>query len=149
MDRRFRRHAHRSRRFALVLVDTSVLIDYLRLVDTPATQALENFMDSNVNIILGDLVVMELLQGASSEKQARGILEGLKEFQIVSIAGPECAIIAARHYRTLRSKGVTIRKTIDTLIATRCIMDNIPLLYSDRDFDPFVTHLGLKSALPA
>ena len=59
----------------------------------------------------------------------------------------EVAVEAARHYRTLRAKGVTVRKTIDTLIATRCILDGIPLLYSDRDFDPFVRHLGLRSAL--
>ena len=65
----------------------------------------------------------------------------------MTICDGAAAIEAARNFRRLRARGITIRKTIDTLIATRCIMDGRPLLYSDRDFDPFVTHLGLMSAM--
>jgi predicted nucleic acid-binding protein len=66
---------------------------------------------------------------------------------IVDIGGREVAVQAARNFRALRALGVTVRKTIDTIIATRCIESRLPLLYSDRDFDPFVAHLGLRSAL--
>ena len=69
-------------------------------------------------------------------------------FQQLTISNAEIAIQAAQNYRYLRARGVTIRKTIDTLIATRCIINEIPLLHSDRDFDPFVIHLGLKSIIP-
>jgi predicted nucleic acid-binding protein len=131
----------------MVLVDSSVLIDYLNVKVTLKTIALESFLDDGRTIVLGDLILMELLQGAPSEKHASLILNGLKEFQSIAICDPRCAIQAAQHYRTLRGLGITIRKTIDTLIATRCIIDNIPLLYSDRDFDPFVVHLGLIPAV--
>ncbi len=71
----------------------------------------------------------------------------LAAFTSLTILDSESALQAAINYRTLRDRGITIRKTIDTLIATRCILDRIPLLYSDRDFDPFVQHLGLRSAM--
>jgi predicted nucleic acid-binding protein len=131
----------------MVLVDSSVFIDYFNVKVTPKTIALDFFLDDGQTILLGDLVLMELLQGAKSDKQASLILKGLEEFQTIAICDPRCAIQAAQHYRTLRGLGITIRKTIDTLIATRCTMDNIPLLYSDRDFDPFVEHLGLIPAV--
>jgi predicted nucleic acid-binding protein len=76
--------------------------------------------------------------------QARKLLTGL---EVVDIGGQDIAIQAARNYRALRERGITIRKTIDTLIATRCIESDYALLYSDRDFDPFVEHLGLSSAM--
>ena len=66
---------------------------------------------------------------------------------VITLGGQDIALQAARNYRALRAQGVTIRKTIDTIIATRCIEDDLPLLYSDRDFDPFVEHLGLRSAM--
>lgn len=68
-------------------------------------------------------------------------------FRIVAISAPQTAVTAAKNYRTLRAKGVTVRKTIHTLIATRCILDGIPLLFSDRDFEPFVEHLGLVDGM--
>ncbi len=129
----------------MVLVDTSVLIDYFKAADTPATQTLDKLIDNRIPILIGDLVLAELLQGTRSDAHASKILDELREYQSISIVGPECAIQAAQNYRMLRSLGATIRKTIDCLIATRCIMDDIPLLYTDRDFDPFVTHLGLKT----
>lgn len=131
----------------MVLVDTSVLIDYFRATETSATQALDKLIDNGISILIGDLVLAELLQGTRSDQHAIKILKELREYQSISIVGPECAILAAHNYRILRSLGITTRKTIDCLIATRCIMDDIPLLYTDRDFDPFVTHLGLVSII--
>jgi predicted nucleic acid-binding protein len=131
----------------VVLVDTSVLIDYFRRADTLATQTLDRLINNGVAILIGDLMLAELLQGTRSDEHAIKILRELREYQSISIVGPECAIKAAKNYRTLRTMGITVRKTIDALIATRCIMDDIPLLYSDRDFDPFVAHLGLIPAL--
>ncbi|WP_343035941.1 type II toxin-antitoxin system VapC family toxin [Aromatoleum toluvorans] len=100
-------------------------------------------------IVTGDLILTEVLQGFASERdfnQARTLMTSLV---IVELGGQEIAIQAARNFRSLRSLGVTVRKTIDTVIATRCIESGMALLYSDRDFDPFVEHLGLQSALTA
>ena len=90
-----------------------------------------------------------MLQGFGDERafeRARGALEALHLFEV---AGPVVALEFARNSRRLRVMGITVRKTIDTLIDTRCIRDGLPLLYADRDFEPFVAHLGLVSALPA
>jgi predicted nucleic acid-binding protein len=89
---------------------------------------------------------MELLQGVRSEAQAKLVLQELSVYRTITIGGPDCAIQAAHHYRRLREIGITPRKSIDTLIATRCILEDIPLLFSDRDFEPFVEHLGLVRA---
>jgi predicted nucleic acid-binding protein len=130
----------------MVLVDTSVLIDYFRAVDTKETAVLDLLLDADVEVLIGDLVLMELLQGVRTEQQAQVVLQELSAYRTMTIAGPDCAIQAAHHYRKLRGIGITPRKSIDTLIATRCILDNIPLLFSDRDFEPFVKHLGLVPA---
>ena len=98
-------------------------------------------------LAVGDLILTEVLQGFSSEKdfnQARRLMNVL---DVITLGGQDIALQAARNYRVLRTQGVTIRKTIDTIIATRCIEDDLPLLYCDRDFDPFVEHLGLRSAM--
>ncbi len=131
----------------MVVVDTSVLIDYFRAVDTKETALLDTFIDADVEVLIGDLVLMELLQGVRTEQQAQTVLQELSFYRTITIAGPDCAIQAAQHYRKLRGIGITPRKSIDTLIATRCILDEIPLLFSDRDFVPFVKHLGLISAV--
>jgi predicted nucleic acid-binding protein len=133
----------------VIFVDSSVWIDLLRCADTPETRALTRFADQDLAIVVGDLVLTEVLQGTRSERdfeRARTILAGYAQ---VTVTDREVAVAAARHYRTLRALGVTVRKTVDTLIATRCIRDRLPLLYRDRDFDHFVRHLGLVSALPA
>jgi predicted nucleic acid-binding protein len=131
----------------MVVVDTSVLIDYFRAVDTKETALLDTFIDADVEVLISDLVLMELLQGVRTEQQAQTVLQELSFYRTITIAGPDCAIQAAQHYRKLRGIGITARKSIDTLIATRCILDEIPLLFSDRDFVPFVKHLGLISAV--
>jgi predicted nucleic acid-binding protein len=130
----------------VILVDSSVWIDFFRGVATPQVETLDRLLGAEP-LGVGDLILAEVLQGFRGEKefnQARKLLLTLEQ---VDVGGQEIAIQAARNFRTLRERGVTIRKTIDTLIATRCIESDITLLFSDRDFDPFVEYLGLRSAL--
>jgi predicted nucleic acid-binding protein len=132
----------------VILVDSSVWIDYFRGTPTPQTEKLDSLLGIEP-IATGDLILTEVLQGFVSDRdfnQARKLMTSLV---IVDLAGQGLAIQAARNFRALRKLGVTVRKTIDTVIATRCIESKMPLLYSDRDFDPFVEHLGLRSALSA
>ena len=91
-------------------------------------------------------MLTEVLQGFTNDRDFNQALRLLTSLNLVQIGGADIAIEAARNFCTLRAKGVTVRKTIDTLIATRCIMDGHELLHSDRDFDPFVEHLGLRLA---
>lgn len=97
---------------------------------------------------MGDLVIAEVLQGFRNDRQFGRALHLLASLNVIDLGGQRIAIQAAKNFRTLRSRGITIRKTIDTVIATRCIESGYALLYSDRDFDPFVAHLGLRSAMP-
>ena len=130
----------------MILVDSSVWIDFFRGGETAQTQQLDLLLGQEP-LAVGDLILAEVLQGFTSEKdfnQAKKLLMGL---DVVEIGGQEIAIQAAKNFRTLRQQGVTIRKTIDTLIATKCIESGYALLYSDRDFDPFVEHLGLRSVM--
>nr|WP_243848184.1 VapC toxin family PIN domain ribonuclease [Sphingomonas insulae] len=109
--------------------------------------ALRDITAQGGRLRVGDLILTEVLQGTRSARNFQRTLAWMMEFDAIPIADHRVAVEAARHYRHLRALGITIRKTIDTLIATRCILDRLPLLYSDRDFDPFVQHLGLRSAL--
>jgi len=127
----------------LILVDSSVWIDYFRGAITPQTEKLDSLLTSEP-LAIGDLILTEVLQGFDSEKdfnQARKLLTSLT---VVELAGKEIAIQAARNFRTLRRHGVTVRRTIDSIIATRCIESGLDLLHNDRDFDPFAKHLGLR-----
>jgi predicted nucleic acid-binding protein len=131
----------------MTLVDSSVWIDYFRGVASPETDRLDGLLGTE-ELMTGDLIVAEVLQGFSAESDfnvARQLMT--TRLSVVSLVGPDNAIQAARNYRNLRAKGVTIRKTIDTLIATYCIENAVPLLFSDRDFKPFVDYLGLRSAI--
>ena len=131
----------------MILVDSSVWIDYFRGTATPQAEKLESLLGTEP-IATGDLILTEVLQGFVSDRdfnQARKLLTSLVA---VDLAGQDIAIQAAKNFRALRALGVSVRKTIDTVIATRCIESGVALLYSDRDFDPFVEHLGLRSALP-
>ncbi|MEO7027748.1 MAG: PIN domain nuclease [Caulobacteraceae bacterium] len=129
----------------MILVDSSVWIDYFRGTSTQRTDRLDTILAKEL-IVVGDLIMTEVLQGFTRQSQFNQALRLLTSLTVVEIAGREIAIQAARNYRRLRDRGVTIRKTVDTLIATRCIEDGYTLLYSDRDFDPFVAHLDLRSA---
>ena len=96
------------------------------------------------DLTVGDIVLTEVLQGFDTERDFGIALKLFETLDIVEVGGARTAIEAARNFRRLRAKGITVRKTIDTLIATHCILNGTRLLYSDRDFDPFVEHLGLK-----
>ena len=131
----------------MVLIDTSVWIDLFADRLTPQTARFRELLDAEQAIGVGDIVIAELLQGARDDVHARKLLGRLRDYRLSSIVDGRVAVAAAGHYRALRALGITVRTTIDTLIATRCILDGLPLLYSDRDFEPFVEHLGLASAL--
>lgn len=126
----------------MIVVDSSVWIDYFRDADTPQVELLDRLLGSEA-IAVGDLILAEVLQGIDSEREFRTVLQLMQRYIIIQISNEMVAIESARNYRRLRGMGITVRKTIDTLIATRCIIDGHELLYSDRDFDPFVAHLGL------
>jgi predicted nucleic acid-binding protein len=130
----------------MILVDSSVWIDYLRGKMSPQAERLNTLLGDG-DIVTGDLMVAEILQGCDSDRDFADALKLLSIAEVIEICGMTVATQAARNYRTLRGKGITIRKTIDTLIATRCIMDGHLLLFSDRDFIPFVTHFGLRDAM--
>jgi len=127
-----------------LVVDSSVWIDYFNGRHSAETDTLDAAL-SNEEIIIGDLILAEVLQGFRKESDFHKAQELLGHFSIVSMLGPDMAIKAAANYRKLRQKGITVRKTIDVMIATYCIEHALPLLYSDRDFDPIVQHLGLHS----
>lgn len=132
----------------MIAVDSSVWIDFFRDFETPHVQVLERRLRDR-RVAVADLVLAEVLQGFTSDASFDRALKVLSLAQPLTVCDATVAVLGARNYRTLRALGITPRKTIDTLIATRCILDRIPLLYSDRDFDPFVEHLGLISALDA
>jgi predicted nucleic acid-binding protein len=130
----------------MTLVDSSVWIDYFRGASTPHTDALDIMLGSEP-IVIGDLILTEVLQGFRTDRDFNGAKKLLTSLIVIDLGGQAVAIQAAKNFRALRSLGITVRKTIDTVIATRCIKDHYQLLYSDKDFDPFVIHLGLRSAL--
>lgn len=127
-------------------MDSSVWIDYFRGTVTPRTERLDA-LPGHEPVAIGDLILAEVLQGFTNDRDCNQALRLVTALQVVTLGGQDMAIQAARNFRTLRALGVTVRKTIDTLMATCAIEKNLDLLYSDRDFDPFVTHLGLRSAL--
>ena len=132
----------------MIVVDSSVWIDYFRGKRTVQAECLDWLLGSQP-IAVGDLMLTEVLQGFRDDRefdQAVGLFSSL---EVIELGGRDVAIRAAAHFRWLRARGVSVRKTIDTIIATRCIVDGHALLFSDRDFEPFVRHLGLRDALHA
>jgi predicted nucleic acid-binding protein len=127
----------------VILVDSSVWIDYFRGAPTPAARTLDALLNSE-KIAVGDLMLAEVLKGFRTDADFKAARKVLAAFTVIDICGRDVAIQAAQNFRKLRTLGVTVRKTIDTLIATRCIEDGMHLLHADRDFDPLETHLGLK-----
>ncbi len=130
----------------MILVDSSVWIDYFRGLVTPQTEQLHALLAAEP-LAIGDLVLAEVLQGFSGERDFEEARKLLTMLTVVDLVGQEIAIQAARNLRTLRGMGITVRKTVDCIIATRCIESNYDLLHNDRDFVPFVEHLGLRSVL--
>jgi predicted nucleic acid-binding protein len=130
----------------VILVDSSVWIDYFRRLRTPETERLDALLGAD-EVAIGDLMLTEVLQGFTRGGEFDTALRLMSAIPVIDIVGKDITIQAAENFRHLRTHGVTIRKTIDTLIATRCIEDDYALLFSDRDFEPFVEHLGLRRAL--
>jgi predicted nucleic acid-binding protein len=126
----------------LILVDSSVWIDYFNGAPAPQADKLDRLLGREP-LAIGDLILAEVLQGFENDRDFTKAQRLLTSFNLIPIGGAEIAIAAARNFRYLRRRGVTVRKTIDTMIATRCIESGYDLLHSDRDFEPFVRHLGL------
>ena len=127
----------------MILVDTSVWIDYFNGTITPQTDILDNLL-GHQPLAIGDLILTEVLQGFANERDFQRATQLLTSLTAVELGGQGIAIQAARNFRALRKLGVTVRKTIDTIIATHCIESGHDLLHNDRDFDPFAKHLGLR-----
>jgi predicted nucleic acid-binding protein len=128
----------------MIVVDSSVWIGHLRNLETRAVRALRALDDPSL-ILVGDIVLLEVLQGARDEAQAIRIERDLRQFQVEAMMSGDLAVRAARNYRTLRERGVTIRKTVDVIIATFCVDRKHALLHDDRDFDAFADQLGLRA----
>lgn len=129
----------------MIVVDSSVWIGHLRNADSTAVRALRAIEDPQ-DIVVGDLILLEVLQGARDERHAATIEQNLRQFRIEPMLSTELAVQAARNFRLMRERGVSIRKTIDLIIGTFCIMHGHDLLHADRDFEPMVNHLGLRVA---
>ena len=129
----------------MILVDSSVWIDYFRGAITAQTERLDALLGQEP-LAIGDLILMEVLQGFTNESDFNEARKLLSSFTLIELGGKEIAIQAARNFRALRTRGVTVRKSIDTVIATRCIESGYSLLHSDRDFEPFAKYLGLRLA---
>lgn len=130
----------------MILVDSSVWVDYFNGKITRETDFLDTLLGTEP-VSIGDLILTEVLQGFRSNADYEAAKELLASLTTYDLLGASLAVKTADNYRALRRRGITVRKTIDTIIATFCIERRTPLLYSDRDFDPFVKHLGLKPAL--
>ena len=129
----------------MILVDSSVWIDYFNGAITPQTERLDDLL-GHEPLAIGDLIVVEVLQGFDDDREFAQAQKFLAPLTLVEIGGIDIAIAAALNFRALRKRGITIRKTIDTVIATRCIESGYELLHSDRDFEPFAKYLGLRVA---
>lgn len=130
----------------MIFVDSSVWIDFFNGTSSAET----NYLDSLLGIEpigLGDLVLIEVLQGFRRDQDYRTARELLTSLTVFTLGGQEVALKSAHNFRLLRKNGVTVRKTIDVLIATFCIDKNLPLLHSDKDFEPFHQHLKLRNAM--
>jgi predicted nucleic acid-binding protein len=131
----------------VILVDASVWINYFNGISTWQTDLLDHYL-SNTPIIIGDLILTEVLQGFRSKTDFETAKNFLSTLQFRQIGGYNVAIQSANNYRILRKAGVTVRKTIDVMIATFCIIEGLSLLHDDRDFDPMVTHFALQTPSP-
>ena len=126
----------------MIVADTSVWIDYVKGIDAPHTNILDYELIYN-RVVTGDIIMVEFLQGFKDDREyliAKQIMENLEYRDFL---GKEIAIQAAHNYRKLRRQGITVRKTIDVIIATFCIENGLPLIHNDRDFDPMEEILGL------
>ncbi|MFE8072367.1 PIN domain nuclease [Marinobacteraceae bacterium S3BR75-40.1] len=130
----------------MILVDTSVWIDYFNGAQNAHTDMLDAAIIEG-SVAIGDLIFLEILQGIRNDQDYRKTKDTLLTLDQYEMFGKAMAVKCAENYRALRKKGITIRKTADVIIATFCIEQGMPLLFLDRDFIPFVDHLGLSPAI--
>ena len=130
----------------MIIADTSVWVDYFRGQYSPETEFLDQQLNNDL-VAIGDLILLELLHVLKSDSAYNLTRETLLLLEQHDFLGKAPALRAAENYRKLRKKGITIRKTNDAIIASYCIENKLPLLFSDRDFLPFARHLGLTPAL--
>lgn len=130
----------------MILVDSSVWIDYFSGNNSPETDFLDGALGVRA-VAIGDLIFTEILQGFRHDKDYKTAKRLLETLTIFELLGKKMAVKSAENFRKLRKKGLTIRKTADVIIASFCIEHNLPLLFSDKDFKPFVEHLGLRNAI--
>ena len=132
----------------MIVVDTSVWIDFLNGRDVPWVARLRSLLGAQ-EVLVGDLMLCEILQGLRSEREAREVENLLRRFEIVTIVSEAIAIAAAANFRRMRAKGATVRTTLDLLIGTWCIENRLPILHNDRDFRPMARLLGLREVATA
>ncbi|MEZ5494333.1 MAG: PIN domain nuclease [Pseudomonadales bacterium] len=128
----------------MIIVDTSVWIDFFNGKDTAEVIILDRALGTEA-VAIGDLIALEILQGFKNDKDYTAVRGMLDALTIYDMLGENAAYACADNYRMLRKKGITVRKSADVIIATFCIENNFPLLFSDKDFIPFVEHLGLRA----
>jgi predicted nucleic acid-binding protein len=129
----------------VIVVDSSVWIDFFHGVSTPEVERLDGLLGVKP-LAIGDLVLVEVMQGFRTDQDVATARQLFRSLALLPMLGGSNAWKAAENVRQLRRKGITVRKTIDGIIATACIEANLPLLFSDRDFQPYVEHLGLELA---
>jgi predicted nucleic acid-binding protein len=129
----------------MIVVDSSVWIDYFSGTDNKQTDKLDNVLGLKP-VAIGDLILTEVLQGFRHDKDYKAARALFEDVTIFEMLGTDMALKSADNFRALRKKGVTVRKTTDVIIASFCIERKLPLLFSDKDFKPFVKHLGLAEA---
>lgn len=129
----------------MIIVDSSVWIDYFCGNECPQTDRLDQLLGVKP-VAVGDLILAEVLQGFKSDKDFNIAKQLFEDVTVFEMLGEERAVKSAENFRYLRTKGITIRKTADVIIATFCIEQRLPLLFADKDFRPFVEHLGLIEA---
>ncbi|MBI5854095.1 MAG: PIN domain nuclease [Nitrospirae bacterium] len=131
----------------MIIVDTTVWVEYLRGAQTPHTGWLDEYL-LRERLGLTDLILCEVLQGVTSDKTFEEVRRQLFNFEVLVMGGVDLAVATAENYRKLRSQGRTVRRTIDSLIATFCLLEGHSLLHNDRDYDPFEELLGLSVIHP-
>jgi len=127
----------------LILVDSSVLVDYFNGINNWHTEEFDALLGGEL-IVIGDYILAEVLQGFRSDKDFKVAKELMQSFPCFNICNQDIAIKSAENYRSLRLKGITIRKTVDLIIGTFCIDSELELLHNNRDFEPMEQYLGLK-----
>ena len=132
----------------MIVADSSVWIDYFTGRKTPETDKLDSLLGNDL-VAIGDLMLLEVLQGFRTDRDYRKARQNLLSLTVLNMLNTDIALKGAANFRKLRAKGITVRKTIDVIIATYCIENKLPLLHSDRDFQPFHEHLRLRNAVTA